>query len=62
MENLNNDDLDSSSSDEPNNESDNESDNDESKPNNICLSSSIRLLFLSVSLDAINVMDLIVHN
>ena len=48
MENLNNDDLDSSSSDEPNNESDNESDNDESKPNNICLSSNIRLLFLSV--------------
>ena len=35
MENLNNDDLDSSSSDEPNNESDNESDNDESKPNNM---------------------------
>ena len=35
MENLNNDDLDSSSSDEPNNESENESDNDESKPNNM---------------------------
>ena len=35
MGNLNNDDLDSSSSDEPNNESDNESDNDESKPNNM---------------------------
>ena len=35
MENLNNDDLDSSSSDEPNNESDNESGNDESKPNNM---------------------------
>ena len=50
--------MNSSSSDEP----DNESDNDESKPNNICLLSNIRLLFLSVSLDAINVMDLIVHN
>ena len=35
MENLNNDDLDSSSSDEPNNESENESDNDESKHNNM---------------------------
>ena len=49
--------MNSSSSDEPDNEPDNESDNDECKPNNICLLSNIRLLFLSVSLDAINVMD-----